>query len=600
MLVPKEQEILPDNVTNANAHNRLGFAVMLKFFQLEGRFPYHSGEVSQPVVEFIAQQLGLEAVDFRLYTLSGTGRVHQRHRIQIREFLGFRRMGKEDRETLQRWLVENIIPDAPHFEALKEQLSRRLFQLQLERPSAKELTRIIRSANRTHEQLFCRSITHHISSAARLKMDALLSTKTTLEDEAQFRQSEFNRLKSDPGRLGLKSLLREVDKLERIRQVDLPADLFKDVSDKLLQAYRRRASAELAGQLRSHPAPIRYTLIAAFCHQRLQEITDNLVELLMRIVHRLSINAERRVEREFLEDFKRVHGKEAILYRIAQAALAHPDKTVKEVIYPIASPEKLQALIQERESTGATYTEKVYTRIRASYLHHYRRMVPPLLEALAFKSNNDIHRPVIQALALLQRDQDAPNRYFDENEAVIITGVLTGGQRDLVVETDPDGSERINRVNYEICVLQSLREKLRAREIWVEGAKQFGNPEQDLPVDFEQHRMEYYQALHQPMAVEAFIAQLQEEMSAALTTLNQGLPANEQVKIVQRNKKGWIVVSPLTAQPDPPNLGHLKQELTHRWSLTSLLEVLKETDLRVNFTDRFHTVASREHLERST
>ncbi|MEM9009055.1 MAG: Tn3 family transposase, partial [Cyanobacteria bacterium P01_F01_bin.86] len=234
-------------------------------------------------------------------------------------------------------------------------------------------------------------------------------------------------------------------------------------------------------QLRSHPAPIRYTLVAAFCYQRLQEITDNLVELLVQIVHRLSINAERRVEREFLEDFKRVYGKEAILYRIAQAALAHPDKAVKEVIYPIASPAKLQALIQERESTGTTYREKVYTRIRSSYLHYYRRMVPPLLDALEFKSNNETHQPVIQALTLLKRYQGNPNRYFDANEKVIITGVLTGVQQDLVVEKDAEGKERINRVNYEICVLQALREKLRSREVWVEGAKQFGNPEQDLP-----------------------------------------------------------------------------------------------------------------------
>lgn len=597
ILVPKEQAILPGDVANANVHNRLGFAVMLKFFQLEGRFPNHLGEIPHLVIEFMAQQLGFEETDLSRYSLSGS--IHKRHRVQIREFLGFRRINKEDKVAVKQWLVDAVLPQAPHLETLKEQLNEYLRHLQLERPSPQEVNRLIHSATRSHEQLFCRSIANRIPPTARLKMDALLSTETTLDDEAQFRQSEFNRLKSDPGRLGLKSLLREVGKLASIRQLELPADLFKDVSSKLLKAYRRRASADLAGRLRRHPAPIRYTLIAAFCYQRLQEITDNLVELLVQIVHRLSINAERRVEREFLEDFKRVHGKEAILYRIAQATLAHPDQAVKEVIYPIASPTKLQALIQERESSGATYREKVYTRIRASYLHHYRRMVPPLLAALEFKSNNETHRPAIQALALLKRYQDNPNRYFDANEKAIMTGVLTGGQQNLVVEKDTEGKERINRVNYEICVLQALREKLRSREVWVEGAKQFGNPEQDLPTDFEQQRVEYYQALHQPMDVDAFIKTLQGRMSNALVTLDQELPDNEQVKILQRNK-GWIAVSPLTAQPDPPNLSDLKQELTRRWSLTSLLEVLKETDLRVNFTDRFRTVASREHLERST
>ena len=597
ILVPKEQTVLPGDIANANVHNRLGFAVMLKFFQLEGRFPNYLGEIPHQVIEFIAQQLGFEETDLSNYSL--TGSVHKRHRVQIREFLGFRRMTKEDKEIVKQWLVDEVLPHAPHFEALKDQLNRHLQHLQFERPSAKELTRLIYSANRTHEQLFCHSIASRIPAQASHKLDALLSTETTLEDETQFRQSVFNRLKSDPGRLGLKSLLREIGKLENIRQIDLPDNLFKDVSGRLLQAYRRRASAELAGQLRSHSAPVRYTLVAAFCHQRLREITDNLVELLVQIVHRLSINAERRVEREFLEDFKHVHGKEAILYRIAQAALAHPSKPVEEVIYPVASPEKLQALIDEKERTGATYQEKVYTRIRTSYLHHYRRMVPPLLETLEFKSNNATHRPAIEALALLKRYQDNPNRYFNEDEEVITTGVLPARQRDLVVEKDTDGKERINCVNYEICVLQALREKLRSREVWVAGAKKFGNPEEDLPKDFEHQREEYYQALHQPIEADVFINKLQEQMSEALTTLNQGLPDNQHVKILQRNK-GWIAVSPLTAQPEPQNLSDLKQEMTRRWSLTSLLEVLKETDLRVNFTDRFRTVASREHLERST
>ena len=38
MLMPSELALLPDEITNATAHNRLGFAVLLKFFQVEGRF----------------------------------------------------------------------------------------------------------------------------------------------------------------------------------------------------------------------------------------------------------------------------------------------------------------------------------------------------------------------------------------------------------------------------------------------------------------------------------------------------------------------------------------------------------------------------------
>ena len=55
------------------------------------------------------------------------------------------------------------------------------------------------------------------------------------------------------------------------------------------------------------------------------EVTDNLVELLIQIVHRIGARAERRVEKELLNDFKKVSGKTGLLFRIAEAALEHPE-----------------------------------------------------------------------------------------------------------------------------------------------------------------------------------------------------------------------------------------------------------------------------------
>jgi len=122
---------------------------------------------------------------------------------------------------------------------------------------------------------------------------------------------------------------------------------------------------------------------------------------------------------------------------------------------------------------------------------------------------------------------------------------------------DSDGKERVNRVNYEISVLQALRDKLRSKEIWVVGAKRYCNPEEDLPKDFEQSREVYYQALKQPLKAEAFISCLQQEMGEALTQLEQNISNNAQVRILRRDN-GWISVSPFVVAPEPLNLVRLK------------------------------------------
>jgi TnpA family transposase len=56
----------------------------------------------------------------------------------------------------------------------------------------------------------------------------------------------------------------------------------------------------------------------------------------------------------------------------------------------------------------------------------------------------------------------------------------------------------------------------------------------------------------------------------------------------------------LEPQPDPKNLIRLKAEVTRRWPMTSLLDVLKEADLRIDFTSDFQSLASREILDRET
>ncbi|MDP8962643.1 MAG: Tn3 family transposase, partial [Cyanobacteriota bacterium] len=124
-------------------------------------------------------------------------------------------------------------------------------------------------------------------------------------------------------------------------------------------------------------------------------------------------------------------------------------------------------------------------------------------------------------------------------------------------------------------------------------------PEEDLPKDFDAQRQVYYQALSQPTDGEAFIASLQQKMTKALEELDLQLSKNSQVKILTKDN-GWILVSPLEAQPEPLNLQRLKAELISRWPMTSLLDVLKETDLRVGFTEQFHSVSSRENLDRKT
>ena len=94
-----------------------------------------------------------------------------------------------------------------------------------------------------------------------------------------------------------------------------------------------------------------------------------------------------------------------MLSRLAEASLDHPTGVVHEVIFPVVSEATLRDLVKEWKATGPFYRAHVQTVMRSAYRSHYRRMLPPLLEALEFRSHHATHQPLIQALPLTQLNE---------------------------------------------------------------------------------------------------------------------------------------------------------------------------------------------------
>jgi len=318
-------------------------------------------------------------------------------------------------------------------------------------------------------------------------------------------RSVFKELRRDAGKANLRSVLTEVKKLQNIQQLGLPEDLFREISPRVLDHYRQRSACESSRDFRRHADPVRYTLLAAFSTLRGQEITDGLVDLLIQTAHRVETRADKRATAQLVDNLIQVEGKTGILFQLAEAALSNPDGIVKEVLFPVVGPEILENLVKEFYASGPFFREKLYRAMRASYQWHYRRMMPVVLETLKFCSNNQTHRPLIEALELLKGYSGTKQRTFPIGEDVPIRGVVRPAMQEMIYEEGKDGSRLINRINYEICVLLALREKLRCKEVWVVGANRWRNPDDDLPKDFDTQRKAYYSALKLPVQSNLFM-----------------------------------------------------------------------------------------------
>ena len=566
------------------SRNHLGFCLQLKYYQNTGLFPQQRTDIPEAAIQYLCDQLECQIDELSDYDWKG--RTCRRHRLEILSFLKIRKANKEDLERFSKWLISDIYPTDPDGKHVYNHAIDWFLKNQLECPASKELSRLINSAARRYEEELFQLIEASILPETKSKIDALLS------DQAEV---SFSDLKADPGRIGLESVLKEVEKLKFSRSLNISLFPIKKIQPKTIQRYRNRLAAESAWEVNRHPEHVKYTLVILFCYIRQREITDGLVELLIQIIHRITVRAERKVVKELLKDFKKIHGKHNLLFKIAEAVIANPEGTVKEVVYPIAGEETLNNLLKEYKSQGPAYQYHVHTIIRSSYSHHYRRMLPKILETLTFCSNNQMHKPVIDALDWIKKHRDSRKPFYTIDESIPLSGAIQSKWREVIVEKDNKGVERINRINYEIYVLQTLREQLRCKEIWVEGADKYQNPDNDLPSDFNEKRDYYYQLLEKDKSAEKFISQLKEDMQTALRKLNSNIPNNRKVRLLPQ-RKNKICLTPIEAQPEPINISHLKREILSRWPMTELLDILKETDLRINLTEYFQSSASREKI----
>ncbi|MFI2370170.1 DUF4158 domain-containing protein [Streptomyces sp. NPDC018833] len=140
-----------DLVANKTGATRLGFSLLLKFFELEGRFPDLLEEVPQPAVEYVAGLVKVPAAEFAKYDL--TSRSATNHRKQIREALKFRPATRADEEKLIAWLAAEVCPVELVEDRLREALLVECRARTIEPPG--RIDRIVTAAQTRAEKRFC-------------------------------------------------------------------------------------------------------------------------------------------------------------------------------------------------------------------------------------------------------------------------------------------------------------------------------------------------------------------------------------------------------------------------------------------------------------
>ena len=359
--------------------NKLGFALQVCALRYPGRLLQPGEEIPSDLLSFVGAQIGLTTEDLLKY--GSRKQTRYAHATSILDIYGFSKFDIENNTELQQW-VANTAEQAKSNEwlaqAIVSQLRKRKVLLPgpstLERLCAKEL---VAAENR---------ITKKISDKIDDKVQAALFK--LLQEHVTKTMTRFVWLRQHEVGNNSRVINDLLDRLELIRQINVPEECFDGVPAHRVSRLRRQGERYFADGMRDLPSHRRIAILAVCAHEWKHKISDALVETHDRIVGKLYKSAERARDTQVSD--QRLLIKETLT---AFAEVGASLVAAKEAGEPLTNVIELQggwdefsSLVDKAQTINAKVNADPLDFVISGYAR-FRRYVPRFLRTLDIKSN---------------------------------------------------------------------------------------------------------------------------------------------------------------------------------------------------------------------
>ena len=575
--------------TKKGKTNQLVFGIMLVYFKEYIQFPSNKvSTISTQLLLQVAKHLDIDPIHI---SFEWNTRTVERYRQDIREYLGYRVANAGDVEFIINYLIDQLIPRYLSDSVLLEQVRAYFAKNKIEIVSAKQLENYISLAKQRFEQQFLGQIFDSLSQDNLVLIDCMLDTDTSVNHGV----IELFELKKDIAGARLKNVQGAIDKINLLKRIKLPNFILDSVDRRLILKYYDRVMAFVPSNILEFSPMTKYATMAIFCHIRLELLLDSLTDTMIKLIKKMRSGAERHVDRYILAEVKRVDGKFDILEKLAVLNAKNPKSIIEDKIYPVVPQDKLEAVIEDLQHRGSKwYQDQVREKMHATYAYGNRTSLLMIMRTLKmFKDHIDC-KPMLVAI-------DFINSYWNESDSAYyinippLDGVISQNWYNIVVTTEK-GRLKINKYNYELAVLEKLKDLLGFKAIWVDKSYRYRDPQKDLPKDFDDKRESYYKLLDLPLFSKVFVTKLKSSVIKNLKKLNTNIPNNKLVTIKKSKAGNNIKITPSDPQIEPDNIIKLQQEINNKWSSIHLIDILKESDLRINFTKELETIGKSSNI----
>jgi TnpA family transposase len=255
------------------------------------------------------------------------------------------------------------------------------------------------------------------------------------------------------------------------------------------------------------------------------------------------------------------------------------DSDVRPLIFSATSEIELEEALSVVLSIARPPDDNYYQELLKKW-RTVRKFLPVLLNTIEFRGTVAA-KPVLDALKFLKSIEGSNKP--DMNKAP--KAIVQKGWRRIVINEEGV----VDRQAYTFCVLDSLRDCLRSRDLFVAASARWGDPRAKLlhGEAWAAARPQVARTLNRKITPDDELADLKQKLDHAYSRVATNLPNNPFVRIEQENGKDVLVLSPLEALDEPESLIRLREGTQELLPIADITDVLLEINKRTGFAKAF-------------
>ncbi|MBV9729408.1 MAG: Tn3 family transposase [Pseudonocardiales bacterium] len=565
------------------ARNQLGWAVQSGTVRFLGTFLADPTEAPAVVVEYVADQLGLEPADLKGY---GEKKARWDHQAQIRQLYDYTAFDPAQWFLLARWLYSRSWLANERPIVLFDLATYRLVENRVLLPGVSGLERLVSAVR---ERTTARTL-RLLAAVPTAEQAAVL--EAILVPEGSRRVSKLDRLRRSPTDISGNGLVKALERTVELRELGTDGWDLTAVPRGRIAALARFAKAARAQAVAELSDQRRMATLVAFAATMGPVAGDEAIEVFDLLMGDLVRTSGQRADKDRLRTLKELDA--------AAIKLRHAWMTISQTLsdlqvdlrtmvidtIDVAAIDNAAAVVGEL----ARQPNEDFQQELADRYTTIRRFLPRLLSIITFATSSTGGRHVLAALEFL--------RTIDKRRARITPGqvpatFLSAAWQRRVFPTDGDNAGEFDKRAYTVAAAERLRGCLRRHEVYVPGLQKWGDPTAGLldGAAWEKARPQVCRDLGLDPEPGVDLDRWAARLNAAYQQLLDGLADNPSVRIEDRDGRDHLVLTGLDRLDEPHSLAELREDVDSRIPIVDLPEALLEVHSWTGCLDHFTHVS---------